>query len=162
MTNILAGLVSLLEGSSGESANCIQPGQFKYTSSPVEELKLRSSGRPLPFNIRDISLAVGSQELGDMTAASKMRGAHGIEIHIAYSSRPHDDLTLMGIIADDETALRSVLEYEPNIALTSGWTGCSITGTAVQDVDGEEDNAPPKLRVLVLSLSVSHRDTRIT
>lgn len=162
LSNILTGLKDLMEGTTGVAVNKITSRQFEYVSSPVEELKVRSSKRPRPFNILQPVLEGGSAELGDMTARTKMRGEHRLELKVAYPSMPHDELTLLGDIADDETTFRKVLEYEPNIALTSGWTGCSIVGSEVRDVEGEGGDAPPKSKLLVITLSVSHRDTRIS
>lgn len=164
MANILAadgGITALMEGTTG-ATNCkISSGRFKYIDQPVREIRQGPSRIPRPFNIVRPELDIGSEELGDMTARTKMRGASTIVLEIAYGAKPHDQRSILATIEDDKVEIRRVLEYEANVALTSGWTGCSVIGGSIEDVDAGEDS-PERVKILVITLSVSHRDTRIS
>ena len=158
MRGALAGLVSLLEGATGTTECHIDAGQFQRVDPPVETLEVSPAGRPLPFNLRRPRLISGSEEMGDATSGSMMRGAHAVELRIAYPAQPHDDLEALSDILDDETSIRAALEYQPNIELTADWCGCSVAGSDIEDVTDENDQ--PVLRVLVLELELRHQDER--
>lgn len=160
MHSALDGLVSLLEGVTGAAACCIAANQFARVDPHVDDLRVAPTSRPYPFNLRGLGLVQGSEELGDLTSGSMMRGAHSIELHIAYPARPHADFDLVCEIADDLTQIRAVVEYEPNIDLTADWAGCYVVGAETRDVD--DDDGQPLLRVLVLSLELRVHDERTT
>lgn len=156
--DVLAGLVALVQGSTGATVCAVPSGTFRRVATPVEELPAGAAGRPTPFNLRGLRLITTGWESG-ATSGSRLMGTHELELVFAYSSRPHDDLELISDIADDETLLRRVLEYEPNIALTTGWTACRIVSSETRS-GGEGDPAP--LVLLVVGVEVDHREVRLS
>jgi len=160
MRAALGGLVSLLEGTTGATECHIDAGQFSRVDPRVETLEVSPAARPYPFNVRRPRLVSGSEEMGDLTSGSMMRGAHAVEVRIAYPAQPHDDLELLCDILDDETAIRAALEYEPNIDLTADWCGCLVVGSEVEDI--LDENEQPVLRVLVLEVELRTHDERTT
>jgi hypothetical protein len=162
-SNALTGIVALLEGTAGATECKIAASRFRRVDDPVEDLRVAPSSRPLPFNVGMPRLASGPSERGDMTSGSTMRGEWRVELVIAYGARPHDELTLAQEILDDVTALVGVLEYEPNVDGTTyaGWVGCAVEDVAYDEVIGAGE-APPLLRLLIVTLAVTTHDARTT
>jgi hypothetical protein len=117
--------------------------------------------RPRPFNLRDWRLVDGEYEPGDLSSGSYMRRSHEVDLVVGYGNMPQQQLTIEREIADDEELLERVLTWEPNIALTASWTGCRVVGSQLTDSGDVEGDSPPPVRLLVMTLEVSHREKRI-
>ena len=155
----MTGIRSLMVGDTGTTGCKVPKKRFHHTPERVERLGANAaSHRPYPFNIRDPRSTDGEHVPGDLTSGSYMRRAHELDLVIAYGNRPQQQLSLQQIMQDDEELLARVLEYEPNVALTSNWTGCKIIDTRTEDAGATD---PPPLRLLYITIEVSHRERRL-
>lgn len=159
VSNIIDAIVDLMTGKTGATDCKVPSGRFRYSDIVVEATGANAaSGRPYPFNVRDPELTDGEYSPGDVTSGSYMRRSHTVEIAVAYGNRPQQQRDLQKIIQDDEELLERVLTWEPNIALTDGWTGCEVVSSVTGDA-GESES--PQMRILYLELEVSHRERRL-
>lgn len=160
MRAIMGGIVDLLQGKTGATECRIPTQRFRHSNVGVRSLGPNAASRaPRPFSFESLALLDSGEAQGDLTSGTGMRGQHRLVLEIAYGDMPQQRREILSDIADDETDIRRVLEYEPNIALTSEWTGCRVASTSI-DLAGDDD--VQSMRILVVELEIDHHETRIT
>lgn len=156
LSNILDGIVALLEGSAG-TTRTISSGEFKRREAITQS---NAAAKPRPF-ILHADQEVEDESLPSDVAGNYVHRAWQVELVVGYADKPQDRFGLLKTMADDERTIIRCLGYPINWNTVSGWQGAAIESSRSsfhrQPLDEEHPDGP-EIHLLVVSITVSYRE----
>lgn len=155
-SNILDGIVNLIQGSTG-SGRTITSGKFKHRPESLEEVGVQAAAEePRPFELAQYA---GTEALDTPSnvSGSHVYGAAEIMLRVGYAGQPTKQHTTRKTILDDERTIRRALEWPPNWVITSGWVGCRVGDSSINDITEDEGFQHLALEIPV---TIEWRDNR--
>ena len=157
-SNILDGIIALVQGTTG-SGRTVTAALFKHREESLEEVGPQAAAKtPRPFELTDYA-GTESLDTPSNVSGSEVYGAAEVLLRVGYAGKPTKQHTTRKAILDQERTLRRALEWPPNWVITSGWVGCVVGDSAIEDISEDDDFQHLALEI---PLTIDWRDNRTT
>jgi hypothetical protein len=156
LSNILDGIVALMEGTAG-TARVIEQGSFKSVQAITQS---NAVARPRPFVLHADDEAEDESLPSDVAGNYEHRAWH-LQLVVGYADKPNDRRGLQKTMADDEQTIRRTLGYPLNWNTVQGWQGAdlqsSLSAFHRQPLEPDHPDGP-EIHLIVVSIVVSYRE----